>query len=143
MIPVPWRPVSLAPKLKLGYYYTNGLVFPTPPIARGVHITIEALKAAGHEVVPFTCFQSDTLLGLMYAFWTSDGHADLKRILAESGETADMYIEDPFLRFGNGKFLDEEWANDPVAKKVGEWEEKAGGGKGTTVAKVWELIRGF
>jgi hypothetical protein len=79
----------------------------------------------------------------MYAFWTSDGHAELKRILEESGETRDMYLEDPFLRFGNGKFADEEWAEDEVAKRVGVWEERAGGGQGTTVAKVWELISGL
>ncbi|KAI9006758.1 amidase signature domain-containing protein [Hyaloraphidium curvatum] len=141
VIPLPYSPPApLKPKLRVGYYHTNGLLLPSPPIARAVKIACEALRAQGHEVVPFEVTESDTLLGVMYALWTSDGHAALKKILKDSGERVDEYIEDPFLKFGNGKFLEDDWANDEAAKRVGIWEQKAGEGKGCTVAQAWELV---
>lgn len=52
-LPFPWTPVTLPPKLKFGYYTTNGLVRPVAPVVRGIEETVAALKAAGHEVVEF------------------------------------------------------------------------------------------
>src|SRR5689334_20352640 len=36
--------------LKLGIYWTDGVVTPQPPIARGLRLVVDAVKAAGHKV---------------------------------------------------------------------------------------------
>lgn len=35
--------------LKLGVFWTDGVVKPQPPITRGLHIVSEAVKRAGHK----------------------------------------------------------------------------------------------
>jgi len=40
--------------LKLGIYWTNGVVEPQPPIKRGLRLVVEAVQKAGHKVcIPF------------------------------------------------------------------------------------------
>jgi amidase len=41
---------SSAKPLKLGVLWTNGVVQPHPPIARGLRIVVKAMKKAGHKV---------------------------------------------------------------------------------------------
>lgn len=36
--------------LKLGIFWTDGIVNPQPPIARGLHIVSQEVKKAGHKV---------------------------------------------------------------------------------------------
>ena len=50
-LPIPWRPVERKPKLKLAVMWHDGMVAPTPPVARALAETVEKLKAAGHEIV--------------------------------------------------------------------------------------------
>ncbi|TPX34724.1 glutaminyl-tRNA synthase (glutamine-hydrolysing) [Synchytrium microbalum] len=53
VVPIPWTPVAITRKLKLGFFTDNGVVAPTPPVTRAVFEAVDALRKAGHEVVPF------------------------------------------------------------------------------------------
>lgn len=50
-IPIPWRHVEPKRRLKIAALWNDGVVAPTPPVARALKVTVEKLKAAGHEIV--------------------------------------------------------------------------------------------
>ncbi|KAJ7591264.1 amidase [Mycena floridula] len=53
VVPLPYRPFELSPKLHFGYYTTNGWVKPSPAVQRAVLETVDALRKAGHECTEF------------------------------------------------------------------------------------------
>lgn len=83
VLPIPWREnlvdeiTSKSKKLKIGYIVDDGAVLPQPPVQRAVLETVDKLKAAGHEVVPWDA--SSHAKG--YAMW-------VKAILSEGGRDA-------------------------------------------------------
>lgn len=48
-VPVPWRQVTLAPKLCIGIMKWDHVVMPQPPVLRAIAHTKQVLSAAGHE----------------------------------------------------------------------------------------------
>jgi amidase len=84
VMPIPWRQylvdeiASGSKKLKIGYIVDDGAVLPQPPVQRAVLETVEKLKAAGHEVVPWDA----TSHAEGYAMW-------LKAVLADGGRDAE------------------------------------------------------
>ena len=42
--------------LKLGIFWTDGVVTPQPPITRGLHIVSQEVKSAGHKACFWNCF---------------------------------------------------------------------------------------
>ena len=64
-VAIPWRVIEPPTKLKIGVLYNDGMVTPTPPVRRALSITVEKLRAAGHEVVE----------------WGDEGHAQAAKIL--------------------------------------------------------------
>ena len=50
-LPIPWRPAERKSKLKIAVLWHDGIVRPTPPVARALKETVEKLQAAGHEIV--------------------------------------------------------------------------------------------
>lgn len=84
VMPIPWRQdviddiASGSKKLKIGYIVDDGAVLPQPPVRRAVLETVEKLKAAGHQVVPWDA----TSHAKGYAMW-------LKAILADGGRDAE------------------------------------------------------
>lgn len=86
MVPIPWRSVELPKTLKIAVLWDDGLVVPTPPVARALRVTVEKLKAAGHEVVdwdPKDQAQGNSLLERMFV---ADGGLSIKKDLERSGE---------------------------------------------------------
>jgi amidase len=53
VVPIPYREVTLPKKLRIGYYLDDGIFPATPAVERAVMMTVEALKAAGHDVFPY------------------------------------------------------------------------------------------
>jgi len=51
IVPIPWRSIELPSQLSFAVIKTNNIVNPLPPISRGLNITIEKLKEAGHEII--------------------------------------------------------------------------------------------
>ncbi|KAJ5472218.1 Amidasefungi [Penicillium desertorum] len=79
VVPIPWRKELAGPpanrKLKLGVVFDDGVVKPQPPVARAMRETVDALRAAGHEVIEW-----DTSLHIAITnLWT-------KGILADGGQ---------------------------------------------------------
>lgn len=97
-LPIPWRSVSLpevGKKLRIGVMYHDGMVLPTPPVRRALRSAVDALKAAGHEIVewsPEDQLQGLQLLGRMFV---ADGGEAIRNELAKTGEPLrpemDMY----------------------------------------------------
>ncbi|KAJ5781165.1 hypothetical protein N7457_006325 [Penicillium paradoxum] len=77
-IPIPWRKELAVPstdrKMRLGVIFDDGCVKPQPPIARAMRETVDALTAAGHEVIEWDPCLHVTAANL----WT-------KGILADGG----------------------------------------------------------
>lgn len=48
--PIPWREPGQKSKLKIGLMTSDGVVPPSPAIARGVKLAVSALEKAGHNV---------------------------------------------------------------------------------------------
>ena len=55
--PLPWRhdrEMSANTKLSFGFIDFDGFVNPHPPVLRGLEMVAKALRANGHELVPWT-----------------------------------------------------------------------------------------
>ena len=50
-IPVPWRQIEPKSRLKLAVCWHDGVVRPTPPVARALEEVAARLRSAGHEIV--------------------------------------------------------------------------------------------
>lgn len=84
-IPLPWTPVTLTTKLKIGYFIDTELFRATPPVRRAMNQTLRALEAAGHELVPFPVTDGSEILTLatqIFGAFSENIHA----VLASTGE---------------------------------------------------------
>lgn len=85
-LPIPWRSVELPSKLKIGVLWNDGMVLPTPPVARALKTAVEKLRNAGHEVVdwdPRDQFEGTELLKRMFL---ADGGKTIEHELQRTGE---------------------------------------------------------
>jgi amidase len=64
-LPIPWRVVEKKPKLKLGVMWHDGNVLPTPPVNRALKVTIQKLKAAGHDIIEWAPEGHKKAVGLL------------------------------------------------------------------------------
>lgn len=87
-IPMPWRPVQLNAKVKLGVLWHNGIIQPTPPVTRALKAVVDKLKANGnYEIVNWEPqdlhIEAMDLLG---KFFVADGGKSVGKVLSETGE---------------------------------------------------------
>ncbi|KAH7029548.1 Acetamidase [Microdochium trichocladiopsis] len=95
-VPLPWRQeiedetlVKIKTKtLNIGFYETDGMALPHPPILRAIKEAVEKLKQAGHNVVPWTPYKHDVPYYLLKELDKADAGADLHRDISASGEPA-------------------------------------------------------
>ncbi|KAF2751605.1 amidase [Sporormia fimetaria CBS 119925] len=85
-VPIPWRSVEPKPKLKIAVIWNDGIVTPTPPVARAMKETVEKLKNAGHEVVEWDPALHATALQYLAGMFVADGGKSIKALLAPTGE---------------------------------------------------------
>lgn len=87
-LPMPWRKVPKPePKsLKIAIMYDDGIVRPTPPIARGLKIVVEKLKAAGVEVIEFEPIKTHLARDTICKMYNCDGNYMQRKLLSDSGE---------------------------------------------------------
>ncbi|KAH7102333.1 amidase [Auriculariales sp. MPI-PUGE-AT-0066] len=90
--PVPFRSelatIQPGKKLRLGYYLTDGVIHASPPVQRAVRQTVDALQAAGHELVQLDAAEID-MIGAMEAFvglTSSDGYRGMMQPARDGGE---------------------------------------------------------
>ncbi|KAJ5220315.1 Amidase [Penicillium chermesinum] len=87
--PIPWRSdlASLrAKRLKIGFLIDDGMVKVQPPIARAMRETVEALRAAGHEVIEWDASSHAHAYQLWEKAILSDGGAGCRRMIELTGE---------------------------------------------------------
>ncbi|KXJ90469.1 acetamidase [Microdochium bolleyi] len=95
-IPMPWRQDEedeakrriKEKKLNIAYYNFDGMALPHPPILRAIQSAVDALKAAGHNVIPWKPYKHDVAMEMLNKVYNADGGVDLRRDISASGEPA-------------------------------------------------------
>lgn len=77
LLPIPWREKTLPKKMKIGYYRETGVVRTSPALLRALDITIEKLRAEGHEVVEWQPPALWKVFEVFAALTSADGYAQL------------------------------------------------------------------
>ncbi|KIW92858.1 uncharacterized protein Z519_06707 [Cladophialophora bantiana CBS 173.52] len=72
--------------LKLGIFWADGIVTPRPPITRGLHVVVDAVRNAGHKGVSWEPPNLTTAKGVHVSFLKADGAHDIHAQLDLSGE---------------------------------------------------------
>ncbi|KAI0406649.1 amidase [Xylaria palmicola] len=85
-VPIPWRPVALAPRLRIAVLWHDGTVRPTPPVARALRRAAEKLGAAGHEVLDWDPEDHPHGVRLLGRMFVADGGKSVRRLLEPTGE---------------------------------------------------------
>lgn len=86
VVPIPWRPVELPPKLKIAVMWSDGIVTPHPPVTRALREVAKAIVDAGHEVVDWTPEGHDECWDITQALYFQDGGRTEDRVNAQGGE---------------------------------------------------------
>ncbi len=80
VVPIPWRQdvvdatlsravsSSSEQPLKLGIFWTDGVVTPQPPIARGLRMVVDALTKAGHKASQKHFLELQRYIGMAKGF---------------------------------------------------------------------------
>lgn len=75
-----------AGKLSFGFFRTDGIITPMPPVRRAVDMVVKALQDLGHETIEWKPPSHKVLLDEGMKTWSFDGGADVKGAFALSGE---------------------------------------------------------
>lgn len=90
VLPIPWRKSlevdSSVQKLSFAFMDFDGVVRPHPPIARALNMVKDALRANGHEVIPWNGPSHAQALAIHTAITSADGNYDIFEQLKLSGE---------------------------------------------------------
>ncbi|KAI2621857.1 amidase [Xylaria nigripes] len=85
-LPIPWRSVTLPPKLKIAVMWHDGMVLPTPPVTRALRHTVDRLRAAGHELVDWSPEDQKEGTLLLARMFIADGGKSFALELGKTGE---------------------------------------------------------
>ncbi|OBA24320.1 amidase [Metschnikowia bicuspidata var. bicuspidata NRRL YB-4993] len=87
-LPLAWRKAE-KPKpedLTIAIMYDDGIVKPTPPIARALKTVAQKLQAAGAKVVTFDPIETELARDTVCEMYSCDGNYMQRKMLADSGE---------------------------------------------------------
>lgn len=100
---LPWRDVPKPnPKdITIAVMFDDGIVKPTPPMARGLRETVAKLKEAGVKIIEFEPIETKLAFETVNQMYTCDGNYMQRKLLSESGEPL-MKLTKWFLNFGKG-----------------------------------------
>lgn len=86
-IPMPWRPVELKAKPKIGVLWHNAVVQPTPPVARALRTVVAKLQDSGkYDVVDWAPTDHPEAYELLGRFFVADGGKSVASVLEPVGE---------------------------------------------------------
>jgi amidase len=85
-VPIPWRSVETNKSLKIAVLWDDGVVTPTPPVARALQETVEHLMTAGHEIINWAPTKHMEMLGLLGRLFLADGGKSVRKLLEPTGE---------------------------------------------------------
>lgn len=85
---MPWRdvPVPKAKEITIAVMYDDGLVKPTPPMARGLKETVAKLESAGVKIVKFEPIRTALAYETVHKMYNCDGNYMQRKLLSDSGE---------------------------------------------------------
>ncbi|CAG8362452.1 unnamed protein product [Penicillium salamii] len=93
VIPLPWRSSEediarskVAGRLTLGYFHSDGVVNPHPPILRGIDEAVAKLRENGHTLIPWRPYKHCYAQRLVRIIYTADGNTGILNSLKASGE---------------------------------------------------------
>lgn len=89
LVPLPWRPVTLPPKLKIAFMWSDDIVTPHPPITRALKEIYEVLKSQPDrfELVEWKAWEHDTCWDITQALYFEDGGRAIRKEITDAGET--------------------------------------------------------
>ncbi|KAF1993945.1 acetamidase [Amniculicola lignicola CBS 123094] len=86
-LPIPWRSVEKKKKkLKLAVLWDDGMVAPTPPVARALRETVEKLNKAGHEILDWNPTLHSQGLDILGRMFVADGGKSVRALLDPTAE---------------------------------------------------------
>ncbi|KAB5518012.1 amidase signature domain-containing protein [Coniochaeta sp. 2T2.1] len=86
VLEMPYRTVTLPSKLKIAVLWDNGIVTPTPPVARALKTVVEKLKAKGHDIIDWPSKYHPELALTCKKLFLADGGKSVRNILQQTGE---------------------------------------------------------
>lgn len=86
MIPIPWREVTLPPRLKIAIMWSDGVVTPHPPVTRALKEVAKSLADAGVELVDWIPEGHDECWDITQALYFEDAGRTLEKVVIEGGE---------------------------------------------------------
>ncbi|KAB8232666.1 hypothetical protein ETB97_012328 [Aspergillus alliaceus] len=93
-LPIPWRPTEPKHRLRFAVMWHDGIVTPTPPVARALQETVHRLRQAGHEVIDWAPTGHQELRQLLQRKFVADGGKSVRGLLAPTGEPFREEMED-------------------------------------------------
>ena len=113
LVPLPWRPVTLPPKLKIAVMWSDDIVTPHPPITRALKEISETLKRYPDrfELVDWKPFGHDTCWDITQALYFEDGGRATKKEILDAGEAVLPLTEWILTEGGNVRYrtVEEVW----------------------------------
>lgn len=95
--PVPWRADAyddaLSRPLVFGVLFDDGVARPHPPLTRVLQQAVDALEAAGHEIVEWNADLHLECIQLMDEYYTVDGGEDIRSAVTTGGEPFIPHVE--------------------------------------------------
>ncbi|KAF5001348.1 hypothetical protein FGRMN_1105 [Fusarium graminum] len=85
-LPIPWRPAQLPTKLKIAFMWHDGMVQPTPPVARALKIAREKLGKAGHTILEWDPVDQKEGADLLERMFLADGGQTIRKELERTDE---------------------------------------------------------
>ena len=93
-VPIPWRAVELPKKLRIAVMWHDGMVRPTPPVARALEETVRKLQNAGHDIIDWDPVDQKQGLSLLARMFVADGGIAIGKELERTGEPWRPEMED-------------------------------------------------
>lgn len=83
----------LSQPLTIGVLLDDGVVRPHPPITRVLKSAVEALRAAGHDIIEWDASLHPECIAVMDAFYSADGGEDITTDISAGGEPFIPHVE--------------------------------------------------
>ncbi|TXT15067.1 uncharacterized protein COLE_01260 [Cutaneotrichosporon oleaginosum] len=110
----PWREIKRTGKLRIGVLRDDGVVRPVGAINRALEYAVDKLKAAGHEIVEYKPYESETSWDIITKLYFPDGGKLVYDSLKKADEPADPMTD---WIVGQGRELDRDEIIDLVARR--------------------------
>jgi amidase len=81
LVPLPWRTVTLPPRLKIAVMWSDGIVTPHPPILRALKHVAQTISHSGLDVVEWMPEGHDTCWDITQSLYFEDGGRAVEKIL--------------------------------------------------------------